>query len=140
MNIGRPCVDRLGDDQVDEFNNGSVALISVLKCGGRINLRELDRSVGELDEHGVNRFRFGLTVVPVDRFLDLFLIGKHELNVAVQDERQFLLGFVVGRVCRDDLECVPFQCQGKHEVFRAIASGMSSMTALGISTSLRSID
>ena len=66
--------------------------------GGLVGFGEVDGGVGELGEHGVDRLRFGLAIVPVDGFDDLLARREDRVDVLVQNELQLLDRLEVGRV------------------------------------------
>src|SRR5205823_13881500 len=90
-------------DQVDELDDGSIALLERAAGAGR-GLGEVDGGVGELGQHRVDRLGFALAIVPVDRLDDLLAGSQDGLYIFVQNELKFLDGIEVGGVAHDDLE------------------------------------
>src|SRR5205823_7522731 len=86
VNIAGAKVDGFLDDQIDEFDDGGVAFVLGSGRRGQGGLAEIDGRVGELLQHRVDRFRFRLAIMPVDRLDDLFAGGQDRLNVLVEYE------------------------------------------------------
>src|SRR5207302_1849753 len=96
--------NRLLDDQVDELDDGGIALLEGGAAGESFRLGEVDGGVGELRQHRVDRLRLALAVVAVDRLDDLLARGEDGLYIFVQNELEFLNGVEVGGVAHDDFE------------------------------------
>jgi hypothetical protein len=83
---------------------------------GRFRFREVDGGIGELGEHGIHGFGFRLSVVPVDRFDDLFARGENGLYIFVQNELEFLHRIEVAGIAHDDLERAVLLGERKNEI------------------------
>ena len=85
---------------------------------GRFRLGEVDGGVGELGEHGVDRFGFGLAVVAVDGLDDLLAQGEDRREMSLlRMNWSFSTRVEVGGVADDDLEGPALLSQGQDDVF-----------------------
>ena len=109
--------DRLLNDEVDQLDDGRVVFVAAAGEAGGLRFREVDGRVGELGQHGVHGFGFGLTVVSVDGLDDLFARRQDGLYIFVQNELKFLNGVEVAGVAHDDLEGAVFLRHGQDDIF-----------------------
>ncbi len=110
--------DRFLNDEVDELDDGGVALVAAAgQVAGPLRFGEVDGGVRELGQHGVHRLGFGLSVVSVDGLDDLLARCQDGLYIFVQDELKFLHGVEVAGVAHDDLERAVFLGQRQDDVF-----------------------
>ncbi len=82
-------------------------------------LGEVDRRVGELLEHRVDRLglRRGAAVVLVDRLDDRFLGRERDLDLAIQHEPELVDRLEIERVVHDDTDDPAVLGQGHDDVF-----------------------
>ena len=104
VNVAGAIVDRLLDDEVDQADNGGVALVGIGQsraagAGSRVLV------IGEafLEQLG-NGVVIVAAVVLVDEFLNLLLVGDSGDDLAVEDELKLGDQVEVGGVAHGDLE------------------------------------
>src|SRR5262245_17211500 len=70
--VGSPRIHGLLHHEVDQFDDGGIAVFGRLHGLSRsFRLGEIDGRVGEFGNHGVDRFRFGLSVMTINGADDL---------------------------------------------------------------------
>jgi hypothetical protein len=128
MDVARPQLHRLGDDQVHKLHHRGVRLVFVGRGGLLLEgcLGKVDRGVGKLLKHRVGALAVGEAVVAVDRLHDLLARGDRHLDLAVEDEAELLLGVNVGGVAGGDPERAPRLSQGEDGVFAGHALGQQA--------------
>ena len=106
VDVARPQLHRLGDDQVDKLHHRGVGVVFLGRGGLLLDCRlgEVDGGVGELLEHRVGALAVGEAVVAVDRLDDLLADSERHLDLAIQDKPQLLLRVHVGGIAGGNAE------------------------------------
>ena len=116
------CVHGFLDDQVHQLDDRRVAFLQGVGgarlAAGRPVLGEVDRGVGELLEHRVDRLGLGgrPAIILVDRLDDRFLGGERDLDLAVQHEPQLVDRLEVERIMHDHTDGAALLGEGHDDV------------------------
>ena len=119
MDVAAARRDRLGQDQVDQLDDGGVVIfLGPGQLLGRLRFGPFDLRIGEFGDHRVDRFRFGLAIVPVDGLDNLFARSEDGMMLLVQDELKLLQRVEVGRIAENDFKAaVLFLVERNDDVF-----------------------
>ncbi len=88
MDIGGSELDGFFDHVMDQPDDRGAVVVHLLVFRKLVlfGFGEIDLGVGKLLEHRVSRFPFRLTVVAVDRLLDMFLRGQSDFDGSIENE------------------------------------------------------
>jgi hypothetical protein len=107
VDIGGPQLHGFLDHQLHHPHHGCAILINgfvVARDRCRLGFGKVDRRIGEFLEHRVRRFTFDLTVVLVDRFLDLVARRQGDFDLPIENEPQFFDRIDVVGIADDHLQ------------------------------------
>ena len=90
MNIAGAHIDGFGDDQITQPHDGR-AFLGFFRLGlAGFRFRKVNRRLGKLHQHRVDRFGFGSSVIPVDRVLDRFFWRADRLDISVNHKPKLI--------------------------------------------------
>ena len=118
MNIAGPQLNRFGNHQIDQANNGGGAVVNgFFVCRfAALGLGKVDGCVSEFLQHRVSRFTFDLTVILVNRAKNRLFGGQGGLDFAIEDKSQFFDGFQVKGVRDQDSQGSVFVAERQDHV------------------------
>ena len=116
MNITRPHVDGFRDDQIDQSHNRSTFLRLLSFVLRRFCFRKVNRSLGKLHQHRIDRFRFRTAIEPVDRGLNRFFRCDHGVDLAVDHEPQLIDDIEIEGITHRDAESFVHESDWNHNV------------------------
>ena len=104
VDVRRPQLHGLGNHQVHQPDDRGTGLVDLFIPRPLLlhGLGEVDGRIGELLEHRVGAFADRLAVVPVDGLQNGLARGQGDLDLAIENEPQFVEGVVIVGIADDD--------------------------------------